>query len=222
MHQKYVTTQWRGHHLQHLTDFDDSLDEGVDKQECILSVMSGSNFSLHIDDSQSISVGRPKLNQGDLKSCDGPKTRQSKKVDKAMSVESQDLPCESIPGTTPDTIPATPDDTDDTKVKNVFPIEDGRLLLYLEGLAFEHVTEPSLSERSDGFFCTQEPKVDMGQSSRGDVESSNVDMKKLDSFWIHVDSKFAEILQAIVDMNKKVDEKCGSPVLFLFFLFFSL
>ncbi|KAK4363044.1 hypothetical protein RND71_018285 [Anisodus tanguticus] len=218
MRQKHVTTQLRGHRLQHLTDLDDSLDKGVDKQECILSVMSGPNFSLHIDDSQSISVGSPKLNQGDLKSCDDPKTRQSKKVDEEMTgkdvdnvkrkgeervstvdsddenvtkksaVESHNLPCESIPEKTPDTIPATPDDTDDTKVKNVFPIEDERFLLDLEGLAFEHITEPSLSECSDGFFCTQEPKVDMGQSSRGDVESSNVDIKELESFWIHEDA----------------------------------
>ncbi|KAJ8547325.1 hypothetical protein K7X08_010911 [Anisodus acutangulus] len=48
----------------------------------------------------------------------------------------------------------------------------------------------------------------MGQSSRGDVESTNVNMKKeLESFLVHVDLKFAKILQAIVDLNKKVDAK---------------
>ncbi|KAK4359821.1 hypothetical protein RND71_022050 [Anisodus tanguticus] len=95
------------------------------------------------------------------------------------------------------------------KVKNVFPIEDEILLLDLEGLAFEPVPESSHSHRmSDVFFCTQAPKVDMGQSSCGDDESSNVDMKKeLESFRVHVDSKFGEILQAIVDLNKKVHAK---------------
>ncbi|KAJ8538105.1 hypothetical protein K7X08_014645 [Anisodus acutangulus] len=59
-------------------------------------------------------------------------------------------------------------------------------------------------------FCTYAPKIDMGQSSRGDVESRNVDMKnELESFRVHVDSKFVDILQAIVDLNKKVHAKRG-------------
>ncbi|KAK4359360.1 hypothetical protein RND71_021589 [Anisodus tanguticus] len=79
----------------------------------------------------------------------------------------------------------------------------------LEGLAFELVLEPSQSQRmSDGFFCTQAPKADVGQSSCCDGESSNADMKKdLEEFQVHVDSKFAEILQAIMDLNNKVDAK---------------
>ncbi|KAK4339179.1 hypothetical protein RND71_040641 [Anisodus tanguticus] len=52
---------------------------------------------------------------------------------------------------------------DANAVKNVFPSEDERLLLDLEGLAFEPVLESSQSQRiSDGFFCTQAPKADMG------------------------------------------------------------
>ncbi|KAJ8551555.1 hypothetical protein K7X08_021570 [Anisodus acutangulus] len=153
--------------------------------------------------------------------ADGSDDENVKKKRKS-AVESQDIPCESIFETGPETVPATPNDVDDTKTKLVdmtyfdlvesgeecFPIEDERLLLDLEGLAFELVPESSHSQRmSDGFFCTQAPKVDMGQSSRGDDESSNVDMKKeLESFRVHVDSKFGEILQAIVDLNKK-DEK---------------
>ncbi|KAJ8551822.1 hypothetical protein K7X08_028265 [Anisodus acutangulus] len=67
------------------------------------------------------------------------------------------------------------------KVRNVFPTEDERLLLDLEGLAFEIVLEISKSQRiSDEFFCTQVPRADMGQSSHGDDESSNVDMKELE------------------------------------------
>ncbi|KAJ8562190.1 hypothetical protein K7X08_011481 [Anisodus acutangulus] len=78
------------------------------------------------------------------------------------------------------------------EVKNVFSTEDERLLLDLEELAFEHVPEPSQSQRSNELFYTQTPKADMGQSSRGNVESRNVDMKKeLESFGVHVDSKFA-------------------------------
>ncbi|KAJ8550926.1 hypothetical protein K7X08_000296 [Anisodus acutangulus] len=90
--------------------------------------------------------GRPKLNQDDPKSCDYPKTRHEvdeavadKDVDnvkrkgkekvvadgsddenvkkkRKSAVESQDFLCESISGTAPDTVPATPDDVDDTKV----------------------------------------------------------------------------------------------------------
>ncbi|KAK4360662.1 hypothetical protein RND71_019614 [Anisodus tanguticus] len=45
---------------------------------------------------------------------------------------------------------------------------------------------------------SQASKANMSLSRRGNVESSNVDMKKeLESFRVHVDSKFAEILQAI-------------------------
>ncbi|KAJ8537743.1 hypothetical protein K7X08_014283 [Anisodus acutangulus] len=101
-------------------------------------------------------------------------------------------------------------------VKNVFPTEDERLLLDLEGLAFESIPKPSQSQHmSDGFFCTWAPKTYMGQSSHGDVESSNVDMNELESFRAHVDSKFAEILQAIVDLNKKVDAKRSLPDAFV-------
>ncbi|KAJ8567343.1 hypothetical protein K7X08_019551 [Anisodus acutangulus] len=93
-------------------------------------------------------------------------------------------------------------------VKNIFSTEDERLLLDLEGLAFEPVPEHSQSQRiSDVFFCTQAPKADVGQSNRGDSESKNDDMKKeLESFRVHVDSKFTEILLDIVDLKMK-DEK---------------
>ncbi|KAJ8560543.1 hypothetical protein K7X08_022403 [Anisodus acutangulus] len=58
----------------------------------------------------------------------------------------------------------------------------------------------------------------MGQSSCDDVESSNVDMKKeLELFWVHVDSKFAEILQAIVDLTKKVDAEHEKGDAFAYF-----
>ncbi|KAK4371041.1 hypothetical protein RND71_010516 [Anisodus tanguticus] len=87
------------------------------------------------------------------------------------------------------------------------------VVLDLESLTFETATKASQSQRmSDGFFCTQVPKGDMGQSSHGDNEPSNADMKKeFESFWLHVDSKFGEILQAIGDLAKKVDEKCDLP-----------
>ncbi|KAJ8528439.1 hypothetical protein K7X08_022131 [Anisodus acutangulus] len=85
MRQNHVRTRWKGHQLQHLTDFDDSLDKGVGKQECISPVMSGPSFSLHIDDSQSVSVGSPKLNQGDSKSYDDPKTQNSEEVNEAVA-----------------------------------------------------------------------------------------------------------------------------------------
>ncbi|KAK4367835.1 hypothetical protein RND71_011627 [Anisodus tanguticus] len=50
------------------------------------------------------------------------------------------------------------------------------------------------------------------ESNRGDSESSNADMKKeLESFRVHVDSKFIEILIDIVDLKKKVDAKCDLP-----------
>ncbi|KAJ8539563.1 hypothetical protein K7X08_013815 [Anisodus acutangulus] len=211
--------------------------------------MSSSIVSLHIDDSQSVFVGRPELSQGDPKSCDDPKIRLLEEVDEAVAgkdvdnvkrkeeekvaaddlddenvtkkrksaVESQ-ISCESIPETTSDTVPATHDDVDDMKVKNTFSTKDERLLLDLERLAFEHVPKPSQSQHNDGFFCTHAPKADMGQSSHGGVESNNVDInKELESFRVHVDSNFAEILQAIVDLKKKVDAKRGLPILFLFF-----
>ncbi|KAK4348280.1 hypothetical protein RND71_034619 [Anisodus tanguticus] len=95
------------------------------------------------------------------------------------------------------------------KLRNIFTTDDERMVLDLEGLTFETATEASQSQRmSDGFLYTQVPKGDMGQSSHGDNEFSNADMKKeFDSFWLQVDSNFREILQAIGDLAKKVDEK---------------
>ncbi|KAJ8563068.1 hypothetical protein K7X08_031520 [Anisodus acutangulus] len=100
------------------------------------------------------------------------------------------------------------------QLRNVFPTDDEMVVLDLESLTFETATKASQSQRmSDGFFCTQVPKGDIGQSSHGDNEPSNADMKKeFESFWLHVDSKFGEILQAIGDLAKKVDEKCDLPI----------
>ncbi|KAJ8574387.1 hypothetical protein K7X08_026192 [Anisodus acutangulus] len=94
--------------------------------------------------------------------------------------------------------------------RNVFPTDDDRAVLDLEGLTFETVTNASVH---CGFFCTQVPNGDRGQSSHDDNEPNNADMKKeFESFRLHVDSKFGEILQAIIgNLAKKVDEKSDLP-----------
>ncbi|MCD7469190.1 hypothetical protein HAX54_008041 [Datura stramonium] len=61
---------------------------------------------------------------------------------------------------------------------------------------------------SDGFFCTQAPKVDIGKSSFVDGASTNAELKKeLNDFRLHVDVKFGEILEALGHLTKKLEEK---------------
>ncbi|KAJ8529095.1 hypothetical protein K7X08_035930 [Anisodus acutangulus] len=185
----------------------------------------------------SVCVGNPKLNQGDPRSCDDLKTRHSEEIDEAVAgknvdnvkrkgnervttndsddenvtkkrktaVESQGIPCESIP----ETVPATPDDVDDMKVKNVFSTEDERLPLDLEGLAFEPLLESSQSHRmSDGFFCTQAPKADMGDGVDGGVCVGEGNGSQSDIVFVSVsESAIAAITQKYHTAKKGENEK---------------
>ncbi|KAK4341037.1 hypothetical protein RND71_039538 [Anisodus tanguticus] len=66
----------------------------------------------------------------------------------------------------------------------------------LEGCFVEHAfgLTPGLSSQ----LTMRAPKVDIGQSSRGEGEPCNADMRnELEVFQLYVDSKFGEILQAI-------------------------
>ncbi|KAK4372718.1 hypothetical protein RND71_008102 [Anisodus tanguticus] len=177
-------------------------------------MMSGPSFSLHIDDSQSVSVSSPKLNQGDPKSYDDPKPRHSEKVDEVVTGKL----------------------LHNLLMKEVRSLDDDALHLMVSGakLLFglghfaeyvfdrtPHILNWKVEKNiGHGYVCLrilglqpdEAPKPDMGQSSLGDGESSSVDMKKeLESFWVHVDSKFAEIFQAIVDLSKKVGAERGLP-----------
>ncbi|MCD7450620.1 hypothetical protein HAX54_007594 [Datura stramonium] len=95
------------------------------------------------------------------------------------------------------------------QVSNILPSANERTLLELDGLTFESPYMGSQSQRlSDGFFCTQAPKVDIGKSSFVDGASTNDDLKKeLNDFRLHVDVKFGEILEALCHLTKKLEEK---------------
>ncbi|MCD9637818.1 hypothetical protein HAX54_021322 [Datura stramonium] len=63
-----------------------------------------------------------------------------------------------------------------------------------------------------GFFCTQAPNGDIGQSTCGDGELSYADLKKeVDDFRLHYHIKFRENFQAIGDLTMKLEVKSDLP-----------